>query len=394
MEPDRRDEVIDFVKTWSSKTELSVQFFINGLGIARSKYFDWQKRYGCGNRHNGSMPRDFWLEDWERQAIIEFYHDHPLEGYRRCCYMMIDAGLVAVSPATAYRVLKQAGAMRKWNGKPSRKGKGFVQPGEPHKHWHVDVSYVNIQGTFYYLCSVLEGYSRYIVHWEIREAMAERDVQIVIQRAKERFPEATPRVISDNGPQFTAREFKEFIRISGMTHVRTSPYYPQSNGKLERFHGTIKRECIRPGTPLSQEDARRIVGRYVQHYNEERLHSAIGYVTPKDKLEGREKQIHALRDNRLQEARQRRRENRQSATQITRPGHKASPLAFDHKTSRPQAGTGSQVEAGISAPCGPREQRERVMPEVHLTEPAGCGIRHVMQGAEDEAAPTRLMAEA
>ena len=75
--------------------------------------------------------------------------------------------------------------------------------------------------------------------------MTETDVEIILQRAKEKFPDARPRIISDNGPQFIAKDFKEFIRLSGMTHVRTSPYYPQSNGKLERFHKTIKGECIR-----------------------------------------------------------------------------------------------------------------------------------------------------
>src|SRR5215470_7084207 len=96
-----------------------------------------------------------------------------------------------------------------------------------------------------------------------------------------------PRIISDNGPQFIARDFKEFIRISGMTHARTSPYYPQSNGKIERWHKSLKGECIRPGTPLSLEDARRLVEGYVEHYNNVRLNSAIGYITPKDMLAGR-----------------------------------------------------------------------------------------------------------
>jgi len=106
--------------------------------------------------------------------------------------------------------------------------------------------------------------------------MLESDIEIIIQRAKEKFPEAKPRIISDNGPQFIAKDFKEFIRISGMTHVRTSPHYPQSNGKLERFHKTLKGECIRPKTPLSLDDARRLVAEYVEHYNTVRLHSAIG----------------------------------------------------------------------------------------------------------------------
>jgi putative transposase len=234
--------------------------------------------------------------------------------------MMLDADVAACSPSSVYRVLKGAGLLERHNTKPSKKGTGFVQPLRPHEHWHVDVSYINIAGTFYYLCSLLDGCSRFTVHWELRETMTEADVEQIIQRAREKFPGVTPRIISDNGPQFIARDFKEFIRICGMTHVKTSPYYPQSNGKIERFHRTIKGDCIRPETPLSLEDARRIVARYVEHYNTVRLHSAIGYVTPKDKLEGRETLIFAERDRKLEQARERRKEKRQAARQAARDG--------------------------------------------------------------------------
>ena len=125
--------------------------------------------------------------------------------------------------------------------------------------------------------------------------------------------EAKPRIISDNGPQFIARDFKEFIRISGMTHVRTSPNYPQSNGKLERWHKSLKSECIRPGTPLSLEDAKRLIQPYVDRYNSVRLHSAVGYVTPKDALAGRQVEIHTERDRKLEAARQQRQSLRQKA---------------------------------------------------------------------------------
>jgi len=158
--------------------------------------------------------------------------------------MMLDADIVAVSPSTVYRVLRNAGVLGFWSRKPTGKGRGFQQPLGPHDHWHVDVSYLNICGTFYYLCSLLDGYSRYIVHWEIRESMTEGDVEIVIQRAMEKFPDLSPRIISDNGPQFVARDFKEFVRLSGMTHVRTRPFYPQSNGKIERWHQSLKNECM------------------------------------------------------------------------------------------------------------------------------------------------------
>jgi putative transposase len=282
------------------------------LGVGSSKFYDWRSRYGKVNEHNAWVPRDHWLEDGEKSAILDFDAQHPLEGYRRLAFMMLDAGVVAVSPSSVYRVLQQAGRMEGWNRKPSRKGTGFEQPLRAHEHWHVDVSYINVCGTFYYLCSLLDGYSRSIVHWEIRETMKEMEIEVILQRGREKFPEAYPRIISDNGPQFIARDFKEFIRLCGMTHVRTSPYYPQSNGKLERWHKSLKSECIRPGTPLSLEDARRLVTDYVEHYNTVRLHSAIGYVAPADKLAGREPAIFTERDRKLDEARARRKVARQA----------------------------------------------------------------------------------
>ena len=298
------------VEEWSEKTGIGVGQLIKWLGIGMSKYYDWKRRYGQENHHNAPTPRTFWLEEWERETIIAFYAKHPDEGYRRLAYMMLDADEVAVSPSSVYRVLKKAGMLKKWAKTSSRKGKGFDQPQKPHKHWHIDIAYINICGTFYYLCSVLDGYSRYVVHWEIRESMREADVEVVLERAREKFPEAKARVISDNGPQFVAKSFKEYIRICGMTHVRTAPFYPQSNGKIERWHKSLKTECIRPRTPLSLEDARRIVDQFVRCYNSQRLHSAIGYVTPKDKLAGREAAIFADRNRKLAKARQRRSRHR------------------------------------------------------------------------------------
>jgi transposase InsO family protein len=103
---------------------------------------------------------------------------------------------------------------------------------------------------------------------------------------KKKYANESPRVISDNGPQFIARDFKEYIRINEMSHVRTSPYYPQSNGKIERWHQSMKRECIRAFCPLSLEDARRLVEGFLEHSNTNRLHSANGYIRPKDKMGG------------------------------------------------------------------------------------------------------------
>lgn len=302
--------MVDFVRYHVDLTGISALRLIAWIGIGRSKFYDWRRCYGKVNEHNGWIPRDFWVEDWEKRAILNFFYAHPTEGYRRLTFMMLDRDIVAVSPSTTYRVLKAAGVLGKWNGRPTSKGTGFVQSLAPHEHWHVDIAYINTCGTFYYQCSLLDGCSRFIVHWEIRESMTGVHVETIIQRAKEKYPLEKPRIISDNGPQFIAKDFKEFIKISGMTHVRTSPYYPQSNGKIERWHQSLKRECLRPKTPLSLDEARQIVDQFVYHYNHIRLHSAIGYIAPKDKLDGRDQHIFTERDRKLHEAREKRKQRR------------------------------------------------------------------------------------
>jgi putative transposase len=286
------------------------------LGLAASKFHDWKGRYGRANEHNASVPRDWWLEAWEKQAILDFHDRHPLEGYRRLTFMMLDDDVVAVSPSSVYRVLKAAGRLDRRRFSPSKKGTGFVQPKQAHAHWHVDVSYINVAGTFFYLTSVLDGYSRYLVHWELRESMTEQDVEVIVQRALERHPDVKPRIITDNGPQFIAKDFKQFIRLVGITHVRTSPHYPQANGKLERWHGSLKQECIRMNSLATLEEARRRVAAYVEHYNHVRLHSALGYITPADKLNGLEQVIFAERDRKLEQARLRRQQARQSVEEV------------------------------------------------------------------------------
>ena len=311
MAHDTRDEVVDFVRSWSDKTEIPMNRFMPWLGVGTSKFYDWKARFGKVNEHNAWVPRDHWLTDQEKESIRTFARQHPLEGYRQLTFMMLDADVVACSPASAYRVLKDAGLLAGQTPKPTKKGTGFVQPLQSHEHWHVDVSHLNIAGTFYFLCSILDGCSRYLVHFEIRAKMGEIDVETVLQRAREKFPGEHPRIITDNGPPFIARDFKEFIRLAGMTHVRTSPYYPQSNGKMERWYKTLKGDCIRVKVPLSLDDARRIVVAYVAHYNNVRLHSALGYITPKDRLAGRHTDIFAQRDRKLVAARERRKLLRQ-----------------------------------------------------------------------------------
>jgi len=134
VEPGKRDQIVDFVRRWSKKAEVAAEKFIEWPGIAAGKYYEWRKRCGKSNEHNGWIPRDFWLRDWEKKQILDFQAQHPLEGYRRLTYMMIDADVVALSPSSVYGVLYEAGRLGKFSRRPSKKGTGFEQPLAPHEH--------------------------------------------------------------------------------------------------------------------------------------------------------------------------------------------------------------------------------------------------------------------
>ena len=230
--------------------------------------------------------------------------------------MMIDQDVVYCSPNSVYRTLKEAGVLDHRPPKGGSKGEGFQQPTRVNEHWHIDISYLNICGTFYYLCSILDGYSRYIVHHEIRESMKEDDVEIIVQRGAEISMQTlidqgltraeakkkiSPRIISDNGPQFIAKDFKLFVKLAGMTHVKTSPYYPQSNGKIERWHREMK-TTYRSKEVSSLDQARGVVAGFVDEYNHLKLHGAIGYTTPLDRHLGLDAELHRERKEKLKES--------------------------------------------------------------------------------------------
>lgn len=299
---------MDYTEKMNKLTEIKIKRLISLIGISQSKYYDWKNRYGESNSHNAQIPKRGWIFQWERDAIIDYAKKHPGEGYRRLTYMMIDDDVVAVSPSTVYRILKKCGLLNKWNQvKKTKKGRGFQQPTKPHQHWHIDIKYINFRGSFLFLISIIDGYSRYIVHYELRQNMQEYDVELTIQRALEKYPDAKPRIISDNGSQFISKDFASYLKFVGLQHIRTSVAYPQSNGKIERFHRSISEEHLRKTPFISIKDMRKKIADYIDFYNKKRLHSSLFYLTPEDfllgrideRLNGRIKKIDAARNKRL-----------------------------------------------------------------------------------------------
>lgn len=222
--------------------------------------------------------------------------------------MMLDENIVAVRPLTTYRVLKGTGWLRRWSqSRMVNAGAGFQQTDQIHQPWHIDISYVNIKGTFLFLITVMDRYSRKILHHELRRSIKQYDIQLTLQRVVEKYPDARPVLISDNGKQFLVKEFKAFLHFCDLPHIQTSPHYPQSNGKMERFYRTIKSEAIRRQSYLSIDDARGQINRYITYYNEKRLYSSIYYLTPEEMFEGKLEKRRKERQRKLDRAQEKRR---------------------------------------------------------------------------------------
>jgi transposase InsO family protein len=271
----------------------------------------------------GDPKGTVWMKDVQKK-IVAFKCQHPTVGGVRLTYMMLDQGVVAVSPSTVFRVLREAGISSRWTLPDGRKAsrQGFHQPQRPHEQWHSDISYINLRGTHYFFISVLDGYSRAIVFWDLCLSMTSADVELVIQRALETLPKglAKPRIISDNGPQYLSTEFRSALRDQEVVHSRIRVGHPKSNGKIERFPKTLKSECVRTQALGGFEEAKTILATYVHEYNYERLHWALNDLTPADTLKGKEtiKQRLERRKNALEKARKDRRQRQARLRQESR----------------------------------------------------------------------------
>jgi hypothetical protein len=294
-------------------------------GISRRTFREWQNRNEIETRHNGHIPREHWTTPEEEAEIIEYCSERMELGYRTLCWQMVDADIAAVSPATVYNVLKRGGLSKKWAELSEEAKKGYDQPKSVHEQWHADYSYVRVCGNFYYFVSVMDGYSRKILTWGLYTSMEGLWAEVELSKAKELYPNAKPRIITDNGSQFISKDFRELTALLEIEHTLTSPGHPQSNGKLERFHRTFKCEHVRQSAYLGFEDAKERIEKWIRHYNEQRLHAALVYLPPEEVFQGLKETRLAERRDKMQTACITRRNYWQSLTAESEPPYKLMP---------------------------------------------------------------------
>jgi transposase InsO family protein len=216
---------------------------------------------------------------------------------------MVDQNVAFVSCSSVYNIIKRYNLGKKWAEAEEMKKRGFDQPQAVHEQWHIDFSYIKIQGSFYYFLGILDGYSRKMLNWRLCQNMEGLNAEILVVETKELYPDAKDvRLISDNGSQFLSKDFQELIAFLEFGHTLASANHPQSNGKLERFHRTLKSEHVRRSAYLDYHDACIRMAQWIVHYNSQRLHSAIWYLTPNDVFYGRAENRLAERKEKLHTA--------------------------------------------------------------------------------------------
>ncbi len=304
-------ELLALIARTRTRTGWTVRRILARLGLARSTYRAWVARAAdaaLADRPPVAPVLDAVLPE-ETTAVRRYALAHPQDGYRRLAWQMVDADVAYLSPSSVYRILREADLLYRWK----RGGRSGEQPAPPtrvHERWHTDLMYLRVGDGWYFLVTVLDAYSRYVVHWELLATMTAVDVRYVIQHALE-LTGAHPRVVTDNGTQFTAAEFKDLVRRFAVEHIRIRAYHPESNGLVERFHRST-REALGDEALRTFERARALLGEWVRHYNEARLHAGLGYLPPAEYYRGDPAARRRERHAKLQRGRaERRRLNRE-----------------------------------------------------------------------------------
>lgn len=302
-------DVVVTIEYLQGLTGISRRTLLGWVGLQRSRYNRWREAKPATAAPEKLDVCSWELLEEERQAILD-YHRETIQqnrrvGYRTLTYEMLDNDVAACSESSVYRTLKNAGRLSSRVIEPSKKGTGFEQPKAVHEHWHIDITYLWEFGHKAYLVTVLDGKSRYVLSHSVLTNIKAGSIEKALQKATERFPDARPTLITDNGSQFVSSQFKGLLADYGFEQRRTSVNYPQANGKMERQFRTTK-EFLRSRSILNFNDLIENIDEIIDFYCNRRYHSALGYITPADAFFGRELHIKQLRRRKLDDAKHRR----------------------------------------------------------------------------------------
>jgi len=298
-----RSEKLEIIRL-VEQSDLPVKRTLAQLGVGRSTFYEWYRRYldegPAGLASRPSQRRRFWnrIPDLERERVVEVALEKPDLSARELAFHITDSEGWFISESSVYRILRDhdlltspayivLSAADEFTRKTTR----------VHELWQTDFTYFRVTGWgWYYLSTVLDDYSRYIVAWRLTSTMSAGDVKATLDDALAKTGAGRvkvrhrPRLLSDNGPCYISGELREYLAAREMEHTRGKPYHPQTQGKIERYHRTMK-NVVKLQNYYLPDELEREIGRFVDHYNHERVHESLGNVTPADVYHGRHREI-------------------------------------------------------------------------------------------------------
>jgi len=288
---------------------LGVKRTLEELDINRSTFYEWYRRYQ-EEGYDGLAPRKpavrrFWnaIPPRERGKVVETALEHPERSSRELAWLITDTRGYYISESSVYRILKAHDLISTPSFEVISARDRFVQPTvRVNELWQTDFTYLKvIHWGWYFLSTVLDDFSRYILAWCLCSQMGSEEVKATVEEAI-RASGVTharvvnrPKLLSDNGPAYVSGDLREYLLSWGIAHTRGKPFHPMTQGKIERYHRSMK-NVIRLDHYYSPEELEREIGAFVDYYNNERYHEALDNVTPADVYHGRAEQVRAKRE--------------------------------------------------------------------------------------------------
>jgi putative transposase len=271
---------------------------LTALGIPKSSYYRW--RQGHPDSRNRQRPWNQ-ITPLEEDKILVVARGCPELSSRQLSAWITDNEGFAVSESTVYRILRREGLVKRQETQPTAANEYHTKTTRPHQMWATDASYFRVVGWgYYYLVTVMDDYSRFILAWKLQKDMSANSLIEVVQEAVDvtgmtNVPvEDRTRLLSDNGSGYVSKAFRDYLRLVGIGHILSAPFHPQTNGKVERYQQSLKKEVNQLPYELPSE-LERAIATFVDYYNHRRYHKALGDVTPADVLCGRREEILARR---------------------------------------------------------------------------------------------------
>jgi len=305
--PAEKMEIISLVEN----SDISVKKTLDGLGVSRSSFYRWYNRYldkgYDGLNRSSKSPNRFWnrIPKSEREWIrdIALSSTHVDKTPRELAALITDKKGYFISESSVYRILKEFDLIKSPAYIVISASDKFKNPTRRvNEMWQTDFTYFKIKDWgWYYLSTVLDDHSRYIISWKLFSTMCAEDVQDTLDLAIDYTGvdkvkvKHKPRLLSDNGPCYLSGKLAEYLKDNQIKHTRGRPYHPQTQGKIERYHRTLKNR-IKLHHYYSVEELEREIEAFVEYYNNDRVHESLKNVTPADMYYGRQEKILSIRD--------------------------------------------------------------------------------------------------